>query len=196
MDKKEFLKQLEKGLSCLPQADRDDRLTFYSEMIDDYMEEGISEAEAVGRIGSTQEIIAQIIDDTPLSRLAKQRILPKRRLTTIEIVLLILGSPIWGSLLISTVAVILSLYISLWSVIVTLWSVFGALVASAFAGIWGGIVLMCTGYALSGIVLIGLGLVCVGISIFAFFGCKAATKGTAWLTKKVVLFIKNCRRRS
>ena len=39
--------------------------------------------------------------------------------------------------------------------------------------------------------MIGGGFFCVGLSIFAFFGCKAATKGIFILTKKIVLGIKN-----
>ena len=47
MGKQEFLAQLRKGLQGLPQEDIEERLTFYSEMIDDRMEEGLSEEEAV-----------------------------------------------------------------------------------------------------------------------------------------------------
>ena len=35
MDKPTFLAQLRKGMSCLPQEDVEERLTYYSEMIDD-----------------------------------------------------------------------------------------------------------------------------------------------------------------
>ena len=65
MLKQEFLVQLRKGLSCLPKQDMEERLTFYSEMIDDRMEEGLSEEDAVMAVGSIADIIAQITDDTP-----------------------------------------------------------------------------------------------------------------------------------
>ena len=32
----------------------------------------------------------------------------------------------------------------------------------------------------------GVGVACAGLSILAFFGCLAATKGAAWLTKGIV----------
>ena len=44
---------------------------------------------------------------------------------------------------------------------------------------------------LFGGVAIGAGLVLAGLSIFFFFGCKASTKGTVWLTKRIALGIKN-----
>ena len=49
MRKEEFLSQLESGLYGLPQADIDERLSFYAEMIDDRMEEGLGEEEAVAK---------------------------------------------------------------------------------------------------------------------------------------------------
>ena len=69
-------------------------------MIADRMEDGLSEEDAVASVGSVEEIAAQIIADTPLSKLAKAYIKPKRRLTAWEIVLLALGFPIWFSLLV------------------------------------------------------------------------------------------------
>ena len=56
MNKQEFLDRLRKGLSGLPQAEREERLLFYSEMIDDRMEEGLTEEEAVAALGSLEEI--------------------------------------------------------------------------------------------------------------------------------------------
>ena len=38
MHKQEFLAQLRKGLSGMPQDDIEERLVFYSEMVDDRME--------------------------------------------------------------------------------------------------------------------------------------------------------------
>ena len=43
MNKQEFLAGLRKGLSGLPQEDIEERLLFYSEMIDDRIEEGMEE---------------------------------------------------------------------------------------------------------------------------------------------------------
>ncbi len=192
MRKQEFLAQLRKGLSGLPQTDVEERLSFYSEMIDDRMEEGLSEEEAVAAVGSAQDIAAQIIADIPLSKIAKERIKAKRQLNAGEIVLLALGSPIWFSLGIAAFAIILSLYISLWSVIVSLWSVFGSLVGCSFGGMVTGIALICNGNALPGCVMIAAGFVCAGLSVFLFYGCKAATKGTLLLTRKIAVWIKHC----
>lgn len=190
MNKQDFIASLRTSLSGLPKQDVEDRLNFYSEMIDDRIEEGLTEQEAVLAIGSVTTVSSQIIADIPLSKIAKEKIKPKRGLRAWEILLLALGSPIWLSLLIAAFAVVFSLYVSVWSVIISLWAVFASLVACAAGGIIAGIIFIVVGNVLTGVCMIGTALVCAGLSIFGFFGCKVATKGLLWLTKKLALGIK------
>jgi len=195
MSKQEFLAQLRKGLDGLPQDDIEERLLFYSEMIDDQMEEGLPEEEAVSAIGAVDEIVAQVVAETPLVKIAKERIRSKRRLRVGEIVLLALGSPIWLSLGIAAFAVILSLYISLWAVIISLWAVFASLAACFIGGVLACVIFTVSGNGASGIAMLAAGIVCAGLSIFMFYGCKTATRGILILTKNFAIWIKNCFRR-
>lgn len=192
MNKQDFLIELRKRLSGLPKEDIDERLNFYGEIIDDRIEDGISEETAILEIGTIDEIVSQIITDIPLGKLVKEKITPKKTLKVWEIVLLVLGSPIWLSILIAVFAVIISLYVVLWSVIIALWSVFASFIACGFAGIAAGVYFAIIGNGLTGIAVIGAGIVSVGLSIFMFFGCKAGTKGVLFLTKNIALRIKNC----
>ena len=192
MNKQEFLECLRKGLSGLPQEDIEERLAFYGEMIDDRMEEGLTEEDSVHGIGAVDMIVAQIKADVPLAKVVRERITPKKRLKVWEIVLLVLGSPIWLSLLIAVFAVFLSVYAALWSVLISLWAVFGSMIGCSFGGIVAGGVFVCGGNALGGIAVFAAGIVCAGLSVFMFYGCKAATKGTLILTKKIAVWIKNC----
>ena len=192
MNKQEFLRQLRTVLSGLPQDEIEERATFYSEMIDDRMEEGLSESEAVAAVGSIEEIYGQIVAEIPLSKIAAARIKPRREFSPWEIVLLILGFPLWFSLLVAAVSVIFSLYVTLWSVVISLWAVFTSLAACAFGCVAACFVFVFSGHTLSGLALLAAGIFLAGISIFAFFGCKAATRGTVLLTKKTVLGIKHC----
>ena len=192
MTKREFLAQLRKGLSGLPQDDIEERLTFYGEMIEDRKEEGLSEEEAVSAVGSAREIAAQVVAETPLAKIAKERIKPKRRLSAGEILLLALGSPLWLSLSIAAFTVILSLYISLWAVLISLWAVFVSFAACSIGGVLACVIFAVGGNSTSGVAVLAAGVVCAGISIFVFYGCKAATKGTLILTRKTAIWIKNC----
>ena len=190
MNKQVFLSELRKGLSGLPQDDIEERLAFYSEMIDDRIEEGLSEEEAVSEVGSVDGIASQIVADTSLLKIAREKINPKKRLRVWEIALLALGFPVWLPLLIAALVITLSFYIVIWSVIISLWSVFASLIAVAIGGILCGIGFALGGYGLSGSAMIGAGIACAGLSIFMFYGCKASTKGILLLTKKIALRIK------
>ncbi len=193
MNKREFLDALKKSLVGLPDDDVQKSLDFYSEMIDDRIEDGLSEEYAVSQIGNIEDIAKQILVDIPITKLVKQKMRPKHRIGAGEIILLILGSPIWLSLLIAAIAVVFSVYVSLWSVVVSLWASLAAFVGSAFGGFAAAAILFASGqniYAAS--VMIAATLFLIGFSILFFFVCKASTKGMAWLTKKITLFIKSC----
>ena len=181
MNKQEFLTELRKGLSGLPQNDIEECLAFYGEMLDDRIEEGLSEDAAVAEIGDANEIVRQTVADIPLAKLAKERIKPKRRLKAWEIILLALGSPVWLSILIAAAAVIFSLYASVWAVIVSLWSVFVSLAVCAV-----GSVPLCVL-----LVALSAGIICAGLSIFMFFGCRETARGILILTRKMTIGIKN-----
>ena len=192
MNKQEFLTQLRKGLSGLPQEDIEERLTFFSEIIEDQMEDGISEEDAVSAVGTVDEIVAQVVAEIPFAKIAKERIKSKRRPRAGEIVLLVLGSPIWLSLLIAAFAVVLSLYIVLWSLIVSLWAVFASFGACSIGGVLACVIFAVCGNAASGLAMLAAGIVCAGLAIFLFYGCKAATKGNLILTKRIAIWTKHC----
>ena len=192
MTKQEFLSKLRQGLSGLPREDVEERVNFYSEMIDDRIEEGLSETDAVLEIGSVESIITQTVEELSATKSAKEKNKPNRRLKAWEIVLLALSSPIWLSLGIAAIAVIISVYASLWAVIISLWAVFISFVGSAIGCVFGGIFISFAESLPLGIALIGAGIFFAGLSIFMFFGCKAATKGALLLTKKIAIGIKNC----
>jgi uncharacterized membrane protein len=183
MNKETFLAELKRGLSGLPQNDADERLSFYGEMIDDRMEEGLSEEEAVAGIGPVDEIVAQTVAEIPLAKLVKENVGPRRPLRVWEIVLLVLGFPLWFSLLAAAAAVVLALYIVIWALIVSLWAIEAALWACALAGIAGGVVCMILGRTASGAALLGAGLFCAGLSIFFFAACLSSTLGILRLTR-------------
>lgn len=190
MNKIDFLLLLHDKLSALPAEEVEEGLNFYSEMIEDRIDEGMTEEEAVASVGSVDDIAAQIAADIPLVKIAKKNLKPKRRLAAWEVVLIVLGSPIWISLAATAFAVIVSIFAVFWSVIVSLWAVFVSLAACGGALPIAGVIFLCTGSTAGGVTAIATGLASAGLAIFAFFGCLAATKGAAWLTKRTIIGIK------
>ena len=73
MTKLQFLLALHDKLAGLPRNEVEERLNFYSEMIEDRMEDGLSEEEAVAAVGSIDEIAEQITADIPLIKIVKEK---------------------------------------------------------------------------------------------------------------------------
>lgn len=191
MTKEKFLKLLRSGLSDLPREEIDERINFYSEMIADRMEEGLSEEAVIADIGDPEEIAKQIVFEAlpKAEEKPKEKVKAGRKLRAWEIVLLVLGSPLWIALLAAVFAVVISLLAALWSVIVSFWAVFASLAGSALGVLAGGALFAVTGDVIVAAGMLGGAMVCAGLAIFAFFGCKAATKGAAFLSKWTVIGI-------
>ena len=192
MTKAEFLYQLGENLSSLPEADKDERKVFFGELIDDKIEEGMTEEDAVAEIGDPERIAEQIISEfnTPLPEQAKEETKKRRKLKAWEIVLICVGSPVWASLTISAVAVIVSLYASLWSVIVSFWAADLCFAVCAPAGLIAFFILLFQGNPATAFLMLGSGLILGGLAIFTFFGCKWLTVSTVKWTKSFFGWLK------
>lgn len=192
MNKLEFINELKNKLTGLPQEDIDRSIDYYGEIIDDRVEDGLTEKEAVESIGSTDEIVSQILIDTPLPKLVKAKLKQNKALKVWEVVLLVLGSPLWLSLIAVAVCVILSVYIVIWAVIAALYAVVASLAVGGIAGLAGFFVTAFSGDFLHGLLMLGAGLICAGAAILLFFGFNIVTKGILKLSKKFLLLIKKC----
>ena len=192
MLKQEFLYRLKAQLKGLPEKEVFDRICFYEEMIDDRIEEGKTEEDAVNDIGTVEEVAAQILKDIPLSKVIKEKIKPKRNFRVWEIILIALGSPIWLSLLIAAVAVAISLYAVLWSLVITLFAVEGSFIGGALGGVIAGVGIMISGNSFTSVILLACAIVCAGLAVFTAFACRYSVKVTVLLIKKIFLAIKKC----
>jgi uncharacterized membrane protein len=190
MNKLEFTEALRAKIAGLPEKDIDERIAFYCEMIDDRIEDGLSEEEAIEDIGSVEDIAAQIISEIPLSKIVKNHLEPKRKMAAWEIALIIVSFPIWLPLIAAIFAIVISIYAALWSVVVSIWAVFASFVGSGVGGILAGTVVAITASIPSGLFLIFAGILLAGLSILLFFGSLGTTRGMTWLTKRIALWIK------
>ena len=188
MNKQEFLKKLQQLLQGLPAADWQRSLDYYAEIIDDRMEDGLSEEEAVAAVGTAEEVAQSILAETPVPVEIKTA---KRRLQWWEIVLLILGSPIWVALLVSVLAVIFSVWVSLWSVVISLYAAAVALGASAIGCMFGSFFMIDTGNG-SFLAAWGAALVCAGLCVLLWLLSNLAAKGMVALTKLTRKGLRRC----
>ena len=189
MNKEEFLSELRRKLSGLPQEDIEERIAFYSEMIDDRMEDGLPE-EAVAGIGTVDGIVEQIMSEIPLSKLVREKVKSKRSLKAWEIILLVLGSPIWLPILISVLAIFLSVYVIIWAVAVCIYAACFSMAAGAVGGISGLFISLFKGAPAVALFSLGAAAVCAGLSILLLYVSVWVTKLILKMTKRIVLGIK------
>jgi len=184
MTKDEFLTELRKRLSSLPPEDIEKSAAYYGEMIDDRMEDGMTEAEAVAALGTVDEILVEILANTPMPKLIRAKLAPRRALGTGEIILLVLGSPVWLPLLLALGVVLLAVYLVVWALVAVIYAVVFSFAAAAVASILGAPPLLFSGAPAQAALVAGSGLICAGLTILMFYAGNAAAKGAAVLGAK------------
>ena len=190
MNRNEYLEELKNRLNGLPEEDVDEYLSFYSEIIDDRIEEGLSEEEAVAQTGGIDETVSGILGEYPLSGIMKARMKRGRRLKPLEILLIILGAPLGLPLLCVAFSMILAFFAVIFSIVLSLWVIDAAVAASALGGIASAVLFIVKGDVIQGIFMAGASLACAGLSILMFFVCKGVSRVTLILLKKFGLRVK------
>ena len=198
MNKEEFLIALRERLEIFPQEDIEEYINYYREMIEDHVEDGFPEEKVIETLGSVDEVFAVILQETAITKLLREKMKPKRKLTQREIWLLSLGFPIWLPLAITALALaitafvlIWTLYVVLWSLVITLFAVELTFALGAIAGAMVSIPLLISygnGFA-AGVMFSGA-LVCAGLALILFRPCILSAKGSVKLAKKIWLGIK------
>jgi uncharacterized membrane protein len=195
MTKYEFLAKLSQELSAMPRQDREKSLAYYSEMLDDYVEDGMSEEEAVDMLGNVKTVAQQILEDVPISHLVKEKVRVKRKPAAWEIVLLVLGSPVWLSLLVAAVAVVCSLFIAVFavliSVIATLWAVGACFAGVALGGIFMAVNMFWQSFVPQGLCYLGAALLLSGLAVLMYFASLYTTIGCGKFVKNMFFHSKH-----
>lgn len=75
----EFLFTLGQRLETFPKAEKMRILAYYEELIADYMEDGLSEAEAIARLGDIDSIVRDSYQEQSIPNLIKMNVQEKRR---------------------------------------------------------------------------------------------------------------------
>ena len=189
MTKNEFLTELRSKLNGLPKDDLDNRINFYEEMINDRMDDGKTEEEAVADIGSVDAVVKQIASETPMLKLVAEKAKPKRSLRAWEIVLIILGFPLWLPLLIAGLVLAFVFYLLFWILVIVTYAVEACLIGVSIGGLVAFLAYLIDGGVVN-LVPLGYSLACFGAAILFIFACIGATKLTIFLSKKIILGIK------
>ena len=192
MNKIEFLDKLRARLKGLSTEDVSSSADYYGEMIDDRIEEGMSEEDAIAALGELDDIVKEILREIPLHKIVREKAKNRRHLRVWEIVLISAGSPLWVPIALAFVIIVLAVYISTWTIVLSCYAVTLALAVSSVACLLGG----CAAFVLMGVgeglFLLGATLIVAALTILALLGCNGFAKGVVYLGKKIILGIKGC----
>jgi len=181
MNKLEFLSELATRLNTLPRSEIDKSIAYYSEIIDDRMEDGMSEVNAVCGLGNIEEIAREtMLDATPLPKL----LIPSHPISKLDI---ILCSP----LIITVSMLILAFYTGVWLVIIALFLLDLSFALVGIAGIVASIVDSSDHISFRLLMFFG-GLISISIGIFAFPQIKRVSRKISGLT---IWFLRNIKSR-
>lgn len=112
MNRTEFINELNEKLVTLSSNDREEAISYYSEIIDDAVEEGKSEKKAIKELGDINDIIKRIIESQETNKSSHNDIFTKR-------LLFILASPF----IFSGIALLISMFLVAYSVILSLYCI-------------------------------------------------------------------------
>ena len=189
MNKPEFLAEIRRKIQGLPQSDIEKFLDYYTEMIDDYTEDGHTEEEAIRELGSVEQIVEQILKETPLPRLVQEKVRPTRALRAGEIILLLLGSPLWVPMVLAVLALFFGAYVLLWAAVAVLYAIDLSAFACGAAGVFSILPFALSGNLLQGIFLLGVGLIGIGVGLLFLFVCNKVAvlilRSSKWLLLRV-----------
>ena len=184
MTKQEFLKRLGDLLACLPADQVREAQAFYAEAIDDRMEEGVPEEDAVASMGSPGAVADAILDDLPPVPRAVAK--TRRKSTALLWVLVILGSPVWLALAAAFFITVAALYAVVWILAAAIWGV-AFVIAAAGPVLWvlafDGLMI---GHGAFALAFLGIGLVAVGAGLLLGAGAFAATKCIARVSAAIL----------
>ena len=191
MNKQEFLNEITARLNGLPEQELQRYIDYFSEMIDDRIEDGMSETEAVEAVGSIDDAVNDILKDIPLTKVIKAKASTRRKLRVWEIILLIVGSPIWLPLLLCFIIIIFVLYIVIWVIVIAFWACLLAFWVAGIASIVVGVGSIFRMPPAMPLLAIAAGLLLVGIALLLLVPMIKLTKVTGKLAKVIVLWIKS-----
>ncbi len=184
MSKEMFLRELARKLHRLPETEVKQRVSYYEELLDDMIEDGIPEAKAVARLGDINEIAKEILCEQPLPTLVKNRVRPKNGWNAAAVTVAVLGAPLWVPLLFALILTAAAIVLSIGAVILSLFAMVAAL------AIAGGLIII-RGFCLfpvSGsyaVFALGLGIAALGFTCLAALAAKYSAiglyRGGCWL---------------
>ena len=190
MKRNEFMEAVRKKLKGLSEEDINKALEFYDEIINDKVEDGVPEDEAVDALGTPDEIAEQILMGMSLPKLVKAKAKPAGGFKAWEIVLIILGFPIWFSLLVAAASIVFALFITLLSLVITFFAIVLSFAVGGLALIVASFAALIAGGGSTAVLQIGVAIMLLGLAVLLFIPAKALAIWMGKMCKKFGRWVK------
>ena len=184
MNKQEFLAALARELEPLPREERERTLTYYGELIDDRLEDGQDEGEVIQSLGAPKAVAEELLGEE------EQPLAPNRGLRVWLVVLLVLGFPLWGSLLLTAALVLLCVFVCLYIPAFVLGVLALSLLAGAVLGAVGTPFLIADTGLAAGLFQLGLAVGMLGLAALCAVGFWYTGKATVKAGKALWRWLK------
>lgn len=184
MERVDFIKALADELSQMARAsDIHQLIDYYDEMILDLMEDGYSERAAVAKLGDPRKLAREACGVPEIERAFSKHVHP------LVVLLLIVGFPLWGSLVLAGGLVFLSCYFIIW-LIPLIGLIFGG--TFSLVGVVSAIfsLFLMTDSLFMGVTQFGIGMLFFGLGILCLTFTYTLGGFFAQVTKSVTLWCK------
>ena len=152
MTKMEFLKKLANALSDLESDEKEKFLSYYREIIEDRIENGLREIDAVAEMESIPVITERILSDVSVIETSKTKLHP------LTLALIFVSFPLWGSI---NVALLITICLFLCGGVVSCLSFFAFILKEQAVAF----------------MFLGVGLMGLGFGVFMLIAFIALSKG-------------------
>ncbi len=169
MTKREFFDALTARMKSLPKEEQNRVIRYYNEVLEDYMEDGMTESEAVAQLEDVDTIAKRIlleyameshnkapVEANPVYKAEKY----KKQGNVLMVVLALITIPFWGSILVSLLGAVFAIAAALFCIPISL----GAAAIGCMAMTP---VLIFTGQVGKGFFVLAAGLICVALTMIS-----------------------------
>lgn len=188
MNKKEFLNDLDSKLDFLTEEERNKTINYYSEIIEDRIESGASEEEAVLQMESTEVIAKKLMAENNTQKTTSEKVLDfidklfEKHGYLFVLIIAILSIPLWTPILGGILGLVCTIFLILFGTIA-----FGAIGSVVALGIG---ISFITQSLLSAISALGVSMICAGFAVLVTIGTVKLISMMSNFFKKVSKSIK------
>lgn len=185
MTKQEFLDELKYQLSGLASFDSRHLLKHYEQRIDENIESGMSEEEAVSSLGTVMQVANRAILKCSLKNIKEHRKNHRKHRSVGQWFIFILTSPLWISVQLAIALLVAAVFLLVWLLVAFAFCLTAAMALGSLIGTFISILTFVNASRTVAVGFEGACIIAFGLSVLLFVGSLALAKSAKQLYKKM-----------